>query len=488
MLRFFAVAALFVGLVPAQQPSVTVRDAGPLPSPESLQYPALHAIHIPKPTVVTLSNGLKVYMLENHELPVVRGSMLIRTGNLFDPKDRRGLATLTGITMRSGGAAGTTADQLNEKLENMAATVETSIAESTGSASFRCLKENTDAVLGVFHDVVTSPDFRQDKIDLAKLQLKSSISRRNDDAAGIASREIYRLVYGPDTPYGGQEEFATVDAVTRDDIIAFYRRYFFPANILMSIYGDFSIPEMREKLETTFGSWTVTQPKVPEFPRVDAKATPGIFFVEKADVDQTFFQMGELGGEVRDKDYAALSVAADVLGAGFSSRLMREVRTHLGYAYDIAADWDADFDHPGIFAISGSTKSQSTTETLDATLQQIDRMRTAEITDQELKTAKDAALNSIVFDFERPSSTLARLVTYDYFGYPEDFLTQYEQAVARVTKADVLRAAKEHFRPELLTIVAVGNEAHLVRPLGTLSRPVRKLDITIPSEGKNQAQ
>jgi zinc protease len=165
-------------------------------------------------------------------------------------------------------------------------------------------------------------------------------------------------VYGPDTPYGGQEEYATVDAVTRGDIVAFYQRYFFPANILISIYGDFTIPEMRKKLETTFGSWTVTQAKVPEFPRVDANATPGIFFVEKTDVDQTFFQMGELGGEVRDKDYAALSVAADVSGGGFSSRLMRQVRTRLGYAYDIAAEWDAGFDHPGIFAISGSTKSQ----------------------------------------------------------------------------------------------------------------------------------
>lgn len=486
--RVLATAALLGGLLCAQEPAVTVRETGQLPSPESLQYPALHPIRIPKPTVVTLSNGMKVYMLEDHELPVVRGSMLIRTGNLFDPKDKRGLATLTGITLRSGGASHMTADELNEKLENMAASVETSIGESTGTAGFHCLKENTDAVLALFRDVITAPDFRQDKIDLAKLQLKSSISRRNDDAAGIAAREIYRLVYGPDTPYGGQEEYATVDAVTRAGIVAFYQRYFFPANILMSVYGDFSIPEMQKKLETMFGTWTVTQPKVPDFPRVDTKAVPGIFFVEKTDVDQTFFQMGELGGEIRDKDYAALSVAADVLGAGFSSRLMREVRTWLGYAYDIAAEWDAEFSHPGIFAISGSTKSQSTTETLDATLEQIDKMRTAEITDQELKTAKDAALNSIVFDFERPSSTLSRLVTYDYFLYPEDFLAQYEDAIARVTKADVLRAAQKHFRPELLTIVAVGNRANIGRPLSTLSRPVRDLDITIPPEGKNGSQ
>ncbi len=174
------------------QDPVVVRSAAPLPSPSELKFPPLAAIKIPKPAVFTLPNGLKIFLLEDHELPVIRGTMLIRTGNLFDPANKRGLATLAGITLRSGGTARLSGDQIDEELESMAASVETDIGESSGTARFHCLKENVDDVLRIFHDVVTSPAFREDKIELAKTQLKSAISRRNDEAAGIASRELFR--------------------------------------------------------------------------------------------------------------------------------------------------------------------------------------------------------------------------------------------------------------------------------------------------------
>ncbi len=408
--------------------------------------------------------------------------MLVRTGTLFDPKDKRGLATLTGITLRSGGTNAMPGDQIDQKLESVAASVETEIADSSGAVHFHCLKENADEVLGVLHDVITSPAFREDKIQLAKTQLKSGIARRNDEAEGIASRELFRLVYGPDSPYGGMEEYATIDAVTRNDIQAFYRRYFFPANILMSVYGDFSTAEMQRKLDALFKSWDAVQDKVPQFPPVQSAPRPGIFFVEKSDVEQTFLQIGELGGEYRDQDFAALSVAADVFGGGFSSRLIREVRSRLGYAYDVEAGWEADFDHPGIFRIACSTKADKTTETIRAILRQLDKLRTSEITDEELRTAKDAALNSLVFAFERPSSTLARLMTYEYFDYPEDFLTQYQNGIAAVTKADVLRVAKEYWVPAKLTIVAVGDEHALGEPLSALNLSVKPLNISIPAQ------
>ncbi len=462
--------------------SVVVREAGPLPSPLALAYPPLREINIPKPVVVTLSNGMKVYLLENHDLPIVRGTALIRTGNLFDPKEKRGLATLTGLTIRSGGTKSMTGDELDEKLEGIAASIESEIGESSATGGFSCLSENTDAVLGWFRDVVTGPEFRQDKVDLAKTQMKSEISRRNDEAAGIASREILRILYGRDTPYGGEETYATVNAVTRDDIRAFYQRYYFPANVILAVYGDFQTAEMQQKLEAAFSSWKVTQDKVPPFPAVDAKPDPGVFLVKKEDVTQTFFEIGHLGGEFNSKDFPALSVAADVLGGGFSSRLFREVRGRLGYAYSIGASWDAGYDHPGVFLIGGSTKSQTTEETIAAVLKEVDRLRTAEVTDQELSTAKDAALNSLVFAFERPVSTLMRLVTYDYFGYPADFLLRYQHGLEAVTKADVLRVAKENFNPGRFSIVAVGNENNFGQPLSELKLPVKELDVSMPPD------
>jgi zinc protease len=479
-----ALPALSQSPAPAKQPSIpiVVRDVKPgsMPSWKDLKFPPLGKVKIPKPEIFTMSNGMKVYLLENHELPLVSGRVLVRTGNLFDPKDKRGLAEITGMVMRSGGTSKLTGDQLDETLENMAASVESSISESSGSAGFSCLKENTGTVLGLFHDVVTDPAFREAKLDLAKTQIKSAISRRNDDASGIAQRELYRIIYGPDTPYGGEEEYDTINAIKRDDVIAFYKRYFFPANMILSVYGDFDSASMKQQLETVFGGWKATEPKVQPFPKVDAAADPGVFFVSKPDVTQTFIQMGHLGGEFRDKDFAALSVAADVFGGGFSSRLFREIRTRLGYAYAVGADWGANYDHPGIFNISVSTKAKTTTETIQAILKILDQMRTSEVTDEELKIAKDSVLNSLVFAFERPSSTLNRLITYDYFGYPPDFLTQYEKAIGQVTKADVLRVSKEYFQPSKLSIIAVGNEKLFGEPLTALSIPVKPLDVSIP--------
>jgi predicted Zn-dependent peptidase len=459
---------------------VIVRETGPLPSYKDLNYPTLGTVKVPKPEIFTLDNGLKVYLLENHELPLVSGRALVRTGNLFDPKEKRGLAEVTGMVMRSGGTEKMTGDQLDETLENMAASVESGIGESNGSASFSCLKENTDAVLAIFYDVLTQPAFREEKLDLAKTQIKSAISRRNDNAPGIARRELYSLVYGPDTPYGGEEEYDTINAITRKDAVDFYKRAFFPSNIILSVYGDFDSAAMKQKLTTIFGKWTAAQPKMPPFPKVDASPDPGIYLVSKKDVTQTFIEMGHLGGELNDKDFPALSVAADVFGGGFSSRLFREIRTRLGYAYSVGADWGANYDHPGVFRIGVSTKTQTTTDTIKMILKVLDEMRTSEITDDELKVAKDSVLNSLVFAFERPSSTLNRLVTYDYFGYPADFLTEYQKALEGVTKQDVLRVAKQYFQPSKLTIIAVGNDEKFGEPLTALNLPVKPLDVSIP--------
>lgn len=199
----------------------------PAPSYKALKYPPLREVKIPDVAKFTLSNGIRLYLLEDHELPTVRGFALIRTGNLFDPKDKIGLATITGMVMRTGGTRAKTGDQIDEQLENIAASVESRIDEGFGEVQFSTLKNTTDEVLGVFHDVLTQPEFRQEKIDLVKTQFRSSISRRNDDAAQIAQREFTDIVYGKDSPYGWQIEYETVDRIKREDLQAFYGRYFF---------------------------------------------------------------------------------------------------------------------------------------------------------------------------------------------------------------------------------------------------------------------
>jgi zinc protease len=185
MKRFFGSLALVTACAFAQQQPAQQQVPPRIPSYKELKYPPLGQVKIPEPVQATLSNGMRVFLLEDHELPLISGVALVRTGNLFDPPDKRGLSEVMADVLRSGGTKSKTGDQLDEELETVAASVESGMAETSASVSFSALKESSDAVLSVFKDVMTDPEFRQDKIDLELQQLRSSIARRNDDAGQI---------------------------------------------------------------------------------------------------------------------------------------------------------------------------------------------------------------------------------------------------------------------------------------------------------------
>jgi len=450
-----------------------------VPSYRQLVYPPLRQVKIPEPVSFTLKNGMRVFLLEDHELRVVNELALVSTDNLFDPPDKRGLSTVMADVLRSGGTRAKTGDQIDEELENIAASVESNMGETNASLSFSGLKETAGTVLRVFKEVMTDAEFRQDKIDLSISQMDSGIDRRNDDPQGIAEREISGILYGRDNSYGWSIEHADLARIQRADLQQFYRRYYFPKNVMLAVYGDFSAAEMRGQIEALFADWNVEQPAVPAFPAVTAKPAPGVYLAEKSDVTQTFFAMGELSGTLRDPDYPALEVAVNILGSGFTSRLMSQIRTKLGLAYSIGAGWGANYDHPGTFRIVGSTKSASTTEAILAARAELEKMRAAEVTEQELKTAKDSVLNSFVFFFDSPAKTLNRVMMYEYFGYPKDFLFEYQKKVTAVTRADVLRVMREHTNAANLSMVAVGNPKDFGKPLNAAGK-LEKIDLSIP--------
>lgn len=491
-----ATLAAQVGTIPIHAPSPAAKKAAParraVAAPATtyrdLKYAPLGPVNIPDVASFTLANGMKVYLLENHELPTVNGMALVRTGNLLDPSDKVGLAELTGTVLRTGGTQELTGDQIDERLENVAASVESQIGETSAQVSFFCLKENTGDVMKLFRDLMVAPEFRQDKLDLAKTYLRGSIARRNDNAPEIASREFDELIYGKDTPYAARLEYEHVNQVQRADLAAFHKRYFFPKNTMLAVYGDFSTSEMKAQLEKLFSGWTAEQSAVTAFPEVRKRPRPGTFLAVKDDVTQTFFKLGHLGGRFDDKDYPALEVMSYILGGSFSSRLVKKVRTELGYAYNIGASWSANFTHPGTFVVSGSTKSLSTVDALQAVRQEIDKMRAEPVADAELETAKQTTLNSFVFNFDTPYKTLSRMIRYEYYGYPKDFIFQYQKAIAAVTRQDVLRVAKQYLKPEEFTIAAVGKPSDFGKPLAELGLPVSTIDLKITEPKPERAK
>jgi len=450
---------------------------------KQLKYPTLGQIVIPQVKRVTLANGMQVFLLEDHELPLVSLSALIRTGSVYEPADKIGLAAVTGTVMRTGGTTSKTGDQIDEQLEQIAASVETGIGLNVGGASMSVLKEDVDTGLSILADVLMNPAFREDKIELAKITYRSSIARRNDFPFSIAVREYTKLIYGPESVYARHTEYATIDNITRDDLVAFHKKFFHPNNTTLAVWGDFDTEQMTKKIEEAFKAWDKADAKPAPVPQVEYEFRPTVNVIQKQDMNQSCICLGHIGGMMNDPDYFALLVMNEILGGSFTSRLFKNVRSRMGLAYAVFGVYSADYDHPGGFYVGCQTKSKSTAQAIRAMSEEVRKITEAEVTDEELALAKEGYLNSFVFNFDSKAEIVRRLMIYHYFGYPEDFLQKTKENVEKVTKADVLRVARKHLQPDKMQILAVGRPQDFDEPLSVFGQ-VREIDITIPSPQK----
>ena len=446
---------------------------------KQLKYPTLGQIEIPQVGRVTLANGMQVFLLEDHELPLVSLSAMVRTGSVYEPADKIGLAAITGTVMRTGGTTSKTGDQIDEQLEQIAASVETGIGLNSGSAALSVLKDDIDTGLSVLADVLMNPVFREDKIELAKVQHRSNIARRNDNMRQIAFREFYKLIYGPQSVYARQTEYATIGNITRDDLVAFHKKFFHPNNTTIAVWGDFQTEQMIKKIEQAFKAWERADAKPAPVPQVKYEFRPTVNVIQKQDMNQSCICLGHIGGVMNDPDYFSLLVMNEILGGGFTGRLFKNVRSRMGLAYAVFGVYSADYDHPGVFYVGCQTKSKSTVYAVRAMAEEVKKITESEVTDEELALAKESYLNSFVFNFDSKGDIVERLMTYEYFGYPEDFLQKTKANVEKVTKADVLQVARKHLQPDKLQILAVGRPQDFDEPLSVLG-PLREIDITIP--------
>jgi zinc protease len=455
-------------------------DRGNPQTYDRIQFPPLPELKLPLYEQFTLKNGMKVFLMEDHELPLVEGSLLVKTGSRHEDPKRTGLAGITGNVMRSGGTTKHAADELNEILEQKAASIEAGIGTSSGSVGFSSLTEDLPTVFDLFTEVIQSPALPQDKIDLAKFQVRGGIARRNDQPNAIMGREFRKLIYGNTSPYARTVEYTTIDSIDQSDLRSFYQSSFRPENFILGIVGDINPKQMRSLIEARFENWRpVGKPLVRQASSVRQAQTSGIFFASQPQLTQSSIQMGHLGGKISDVDYPALSVMNEIL-SGFGGRLFNEVRSRQGLAYSVYASWSPQFDFPGIFVAGGDTKSESTVPFIQGVRKEIDRIRTEPVKADELKRAKDSVENSFIFNFDSPDKVLNRLLKYEYFGYPKDYLFQYQKAVAATTVQDIQRAAQKNLQPDRLVTMVVGNNSAINPPLSSLKQSVKTIDITIP--------
>lgn len=470
---------------PAQK---TAREAAS-PAPQAkpwthIPVPPLPAFHPPLPKRVELANGMIIFLQEDHELPLITLTGRIRGGAILEPTTKVGLVTLYGEVWRTGGTKDKTGDQMDDLLESRAAKIETGGNPDFTTISLNCLKEDFDPLFALYRQLLREPAFRPDKLALAKQQLDTMISRRNDDVNAIAGREARRLAYGKDNPYARFPEYPTVAAVTRDDLVDWHSRFVQPNNILLGVVGDFDAARMEAILRQAFEAW----PKGPAAPRPDLQfvtARPGFYYAAKQDVNQSVIRMVTLGIERNNPDYYAVSVMNEILGGGMSSRLFKSIRTQQGLAYSVGGGLGAAYDHPGIFALGVGTKTASTAQAIKSLDQQIQGLLKEPATAAELRRAKDSILNSFIFSIDTPEKVLNERMTYEFYGYPLDFLEQFRAGVDQVTLADVNRVAHKYVKPGTFAVLVVGNSEadKLLSSLG----PVKTLDISIPEAHADSA-
>jgi zinc protease len=475
----FCSAAVF-----AQESTVTIPpDVQNQQPPEpwmKIPVPPLHPFQPEQPTRIELKNGLVILLEPDHELPFIDGTISIRGGSRDVPAAKTGLIDLYGDAWRTSGTATQNGDQLDDLLESKAAKVETGGDVDSTSVSWSCLTKDEDQVFGIAVDLLEHPAFNEQKLTLAKQQAMAGIVRRNDDAAGIAEREAGMLVYGKDSPYARQPEIATVMAVTLDDLKTWHAKTVFPNNMIVAVEGDFDPAAMEKSLRAAFEEL----PRGADWPKPSGDfpgPKPGVYSINKTDVNQSNVWIVGLGTERRNPDYYALAVMNEIFSGGFGSRLFQDVRTKQGLAYSVFGGYGASYDHPGMFYTAASTKSESTVQATKAMLQEIHDLKTRPFTDAELASAKDQLLNSFIFRYDTKEKVLAEATELEFYGYPADFLTKYRAAIEAVTLADLERVANKYIDPSKLAVLVVGNESQYGTPLTDLNLgSVTPIDITIP--------
>ena len=470
-----AALALTVLGLPALAPRASAQAA----DWKQIAKPPLPAFKAAIPLRIALPNGMVIFLQEDRALPLIRGTAVIRGGSREEPAEKAGLVSMFGQTWRTSGTKARNGDALDEYLESRGARVETFGSSDSTTVQFDTLKDNFADVFAVFTDVLQNPDFKDDKVTLAKNQMNTGIARRNDDVGGIAFREARKLGYGASSPLARNTEYFTIAEVTKDDLAAWHRANVHPNNIILSVIGDFDAKTMEATLRKAFGGWA----KGPAFPRQKFTAQdpkPGIYFVQRDDVNQSQIRMVHAGTMRMNPDYYAITVMNEVFGGGFSARLFSNIRSKKGLAYSVGGGVGALPDTPGLFQLSMGTKSSTTAAAIDALHEEIDNLRKAPPSEAELKGAKDAILNSFIFRVDTQRKVLIERVNNEFYGLPPDLLDQFVPGIQKVTVADVQRAIEKYVHKDKLAVLVVGKSQDFDRPLSSFG-PVTNIDITIPA-------
>ena len=467
MTRTATAALLLLAILPA----VPAAAQAIADHPDKLVFqPVAFEPPVAKSHRVVLKNGMVVYLAEDRALPLVNIALSVRVGSWLEPAGKEGLAGFTGSQMRRGGTKSLTAEQLDEKLDFLAAQVSTGIGPTSGSASLNCLSDNLDEVLAIFVEMLREPRFQEDRLALAKEQALQEMKKRNDDSADIEAREWGVLLYGEGFFTNRFTTEASVKGLTRDDLLSFHRRHFYPANMIAAVSGSFTRAEMIRRLEAAFAGWPSPKSAVPPIPATISPAAPGVYRVEK-DVNQGRVSIGLPTVKRNHPDVYALEVMNEILGgSGFTARITKTVRSDEGLAYSAGSGLSPGVWYPGRFRAAFQSKSRSVPYATSLVLGEIRKIREDGVTTEELETIKNSLVQTFPSSFASRAQSMAIFASDEYTKRDPAYWATYRDRIQAVTAADVQRVAREHLVPEKMILLVVGKQAEI--DLGDEKHPV----------------
>jgi zinc protease len=457
------------------------------PRPNQFKYPPLN-FKIPKPSDyrTTLSNGLVVYIAEDHEIPWFNASLIVKTGPFLEPRDKIGLDAFTSSIMRSGGSTSMSGEQITERMDFLGGSLGSGGGGFGGrggrggfggggdAKSLSIHMRYLDEGLKIWMDVLSDPAFPEDKLRREKDMAIPPIRNRNRDISNVSSRIYEQLVYGKDSPITAERTEAGINSIARDDLVAWYKKYWGAENTILVVSGDFKKAEMLQKLEGTFGKWRGAEKAAPPIPDTRQVAGAGVYMVqpEGATPNQGIIRIGHLGLKMDDPDYAAVDLMNYILGGGsFSSRITKIVRTDMGLAYTANSSFGggaggrfggggsggAGILYPGTFTAFCQTKNATVVFAAQLMLDLIEGMRNGAVSEADLKMAKAARVEAFPSMFQGIGSILQNFARLEADGRSMDYYESYLGKYQKLTLADIQRAAQKWLKPDQLIIMVCGN-------------------------------
>jgi zinc protease len=412
------------------------------------------------PKTFTLKNGLKVYYIEDKNLPVLSANLTIRAGAENATPAQAGIASLTGATL---GEATTTRDltALAEAQERIGTRIGYGVNMDSFNASLTLTTNHADEGFDLLADAIQHPAFKPEDFDRVRKQRLVSIAQQSDSPQAIALLVGPKLLYG-DQPYGASA-IGTVDSVkslTREDLTAFYAAHYGPADAALALAGDISEAEAHRLAETYFSSWTSSATAAATIPAPPPPPTRKVVIIDKPGAPQTALFAFGFGLPVTTPDLQALQIMNYTLGGAFASRINMNLREEHGYTYGAQSQYSF-YREGGNFLAGGLVRTDVTGPAAKELLYEISRFPTSPPTPAELKEAQDARIQSIPSLFETTAATASAATSIFLNNRPLDYYTTLPDKYRSVTAADVTRVAKEDVHPDNLIILAVGDKAKI---------------------------